>query len=79
VGELGFALYVSRNAIYPHYAAHPEALADQQNAGAVMWLAGGAPLFLAMLWCVTDWGARERRLEAISDGVMAPQEGGRTS
>jgi putative membrane protein len=64
---LGFAFYVGRQVIYPHYAAHPGALADQSAAGAVMWIAGGAPLFLAMLWCVADWGAREQRLAAVAD------------
>jgi putative membrane protein len=64
---LGFALYVGRQVLYPHYAAHANALADQSAAGAVMWIAGGAPLFFAMLWCVADWGAREQRLAAITD------------
>ncbi|HEY0395052.1 MAG TPA: cytochrome c oxidase assembly protein [Candidatus Elarobacter sp.] len=64
---LGFAFWVARAVTYPHYAANANALGDQMNAGAVMWLAGGAPLFLAMLWCVADWGAREHRLEAVTD------------
>jgi len=59
---LGFAFYVARHVLYPHYAAMPGALADQRDAGTVMWLGGGVPLFLALLWCVGDWGARERRL-----------------
>lgn len=59
---LGFAFYVTERVLYPHYAGHSGALADQMNAGAVMWLAGGTPLMLALLWCVADWGARERRL-----------------
>jgi putative copper resistance protein D len=65
---LGFAFYVTQHPLYPHYAAHPGALDDQMNAGAVMWLAGSAPLLLALLWCVADWGARERRLGSIADG-----------
>lgn len=60
---LGFAFYVTQRVLYAHYAGRPGALADQQNAGAVMWIAGGSPLFIALLWCVADWGARERRLE----------------
>jgi len=48
--------------------ARPGALDDQSNAGAVMWLAGAGPLLLALLWCVADWGARERRLGSIADG-----------
>ena len=64
---LGFAFWVGRTVMYAHYAARANALGDQMNAGAVMWLAGGAPLFLAVLWCVADWGAREHRLAAASD------------
>jgi putative membrane protein len=59
---LGFAFYVTQHVLYAHYAGRADALADQQNAGAVMWIAGGSPLFIALLWCVADWGARERRL-----------------
>lgn len=66
---LGFAFYVSRHVLYAHYAAQPGALADQMNAGAVMWIAGGMPLFVALLWTVADWAARDRRIEAIADGL----------
>jgi cytochrome c oxidase assembly factor CtaG len=65
---LGFAFYVARYAIYPHYAKLPGALADQMNAGAVMWIAGGGPLLVALLWLVAEWGARERRYGAVFDG-----------
>jgi cytochrome c oxidase assembly factor CtaG len=65
---LGFAFYVTQHVLYAHYAARAGALEDQMNAGAVMWLAGGAPLLLALLWCVADWGARERRLGAVAGG-----------
>jgi cytochrome c oxidase assembly factor CtaG len=66
---LGFAFYVARHPMYPHYAKLPGALADQMNAGAVMWIAGGAPLFAALLWLVAEWGARERRYGAVFDGT----------
>ena len=65
---LGFAFYVARTPIYPHYAALPGALADQMNAGAVMWIAGGGPLLVALLWIVAAWGERERRFGAVFDG-----------
>lgn len=68
---LGFAFYVTNKVLYPHYAARPDALADQMNAGAVMWLSAGTPVLLALLWCVADWGARERRLGDALDGVEA--------
>jgi putative copper resistance protein D len=64
---LGFIFYVMRAPLYAHYAGVAGALADQQNAGAVMWISGGAPILAALLWCVADWGARERRLGVIAD------------
>jgi cytochrome c oxidase assembly factor CtaG len=64
---LGFLFYVMRQPLYAHYALHAGALDDQANAGAVMWIAGGAPLLAALLWCVADWGARERRLGILAD------------
>jgi cytochrome c oxidase assembly factor CtaG len=68
---LGFILYVMRRPLYPHYALLPGALGDQQNAGAVMWIAGGGPVLIALLWCVADWGTRERRLGLIADRADA--------
>jgi putative membrane protein len=62
---LGFIFYVTRHVLYAHYAAGPDALADQTRAGAVMWVAGGLPLFAALLGCVAAWGARERRLGSV--------------
>jgi cytochrome c oxidase assembly factor CtaG len=68
---LGFIFYVIRAPLYPHYAGVAGALADQQNAGAVMWISGGAPILAALLWCIADWGARERRLGLIADHLEA--------
>jgi cytochrome c oxidase assembly factor CtaG len=64
---LGFALYVNNSVLYAHYAGRPGALEDQMNGGAVMWLSAGTPVLLALLWCVADWGARERKLGAAFD------------
>ena len=64
---LGFAFYVTNHVLYPHYAGRPGALQDQMNGGAVMWLSAGTPVLLALLWCVADWGARERRLGEVFD------------
>jgi len=66
---LGFTFYVERHALYPHYALRPGAVEDQMNAGAVMWLAGGIPLFVALLCLVADWAARERRRDAAYEGA----------
>jgi cytochrome c oxidase assembly factor CtaG len=67
---LGFTFYVERHVLYAHYAGRPGALADQMNAGAVMWLAGGTPLLVALLWLVADWAARERRAVALYEGAL---------
>lgn len=67
---LGFIFYVSRRVLYAHYAGETHALDDQMNAGAVMWIAGGTPLFVALLWIVADWYARERRFEAVRGGGL---------
>jgi cytochrome c oxidase assembly factor CtaG len=66
---LGFTFYVARHVLYAHYAGDAGALADQQDAGEIMWLGGGAPMFLAMLWCIADWGAREKRLALATDAA----------
>jgi putative copper resistance protein D len=66
---LGFGFYVTNRVLYAHYAARPGALDDQMNAGAVMWLSAGTPVLLALLWCVADWGARERRIGAALDAA----------
>lgn len=66
---LGFGFYVMNHVLYPHYAVRSGALDDQMNAGAVMWLSAGTPVLLALLWCVADWGARERRVGAAFDAA----------
>lgn len=60
---LGAALTSSRVPLYRHYAAAlgaTNALADQQNAGAVMWIAGGLIVFIALLATLGAWAMRER-------------------
>lgn len=60
---LGFAIYAARDVLYPHYL-HMQtaglALADQQNGGAVMWIAGGLLLFIAFMCTAASWAAAER-------------------
>jgi len=66
---LGLAIYSSKHVLYAHYLAGRSfnaALVDQQNAGAVMWIAGGALLFVAFMLTAVVWAARERREEAIA-------------
>lgn len=60
---LGLALYAARNVMYPHYLLDRTpalALADQQNGGAVMWIAGGLLLFIAFMCTAGAWAAAER-------------------
>lgn len=60
---LGLALYAARYVLYPHYLHHLTpalALADQQNGGAVMWIAGGLLLFIAFMCTGAAWAAAER-------------------
>jgi cytochrome c oxidase assembly factor CtaG len=59
---LGFAIYGARGVLYPHYL-HAQiaqlALEDQQNGGAVMWIAGGLLLFIAFMCTAAAWAAAE--------------------
>ncbi len=55
---LGLAIYAARGVLYPHYLLEltpTAALADQQNAGAVMWIAGGLIMFLAFMITASAW------------------------
>lgn len=60
---LGLAIYAARGVLYPHYLqghTFASALADQQNGGAVMWIAGGLLLFIAFMCTAGAWAAAER-------------------
>ncbi len=60
---LGLAIYAARGVLYPHYLhgrTAAIALADQQNGGAVMWIAGGLLLFLAFMCTAAAWAASEQ-------------------
>lgn len=60
---LGLALFAARHVMYPHYLMDRTpalALADQQNGGAVMWIAGGLLLFIAFMCTAGAWAAAER-------------------
>jgi putative membrane protein len=63
---LGLVIDSARTPLYAHYAgAMPlaAALADQQEAAAVMWIAGGAVVFAAMLATLGAWARRESAAE----------------
>lgn len=61
---LAIALDSERAPLYEHYAhlmPAAQALADQQNAAAVMWIAGGLAIFIALIATMGTWAARELR------------------
>lgn len=57
---LASTLVQSGRVLYPDYAG-PGALADQQAAGAVMWIAGGLLFLIAALLVAWGWATSERR------------------
>jgi cytochrome c oxidase assembly factor CtaG len=62
---VGFVIGSARAPLYEHYArtlSTSAALADQRDAAAVMWIAGGALLFGAFLATFGVWAWRENRL-----------------
>ena len=73
---LALALYAAKAPLYPAYAGLPEpwgpnALADQQAAAVMMWLAGNFAMVAALLLAASAWkredDARQRRLEERED------------
>jgi putative membrane protein len=68
---LGLALYAAHKVLYPHYLfdrTPATALADQQNGGAVMWIAGGLLLFIAFMCTAAAWAAAEHTDPSTSSG-----------
>ncbi len=60
---LGAALLQARAPLYAYYlGAMPAAaaLADQRDGAALMWIAGGLAIFVAMLVTIGVWAVRER-------------------
>ncbi len=59
---LAMALGGARQPLYAHYATlngAASALADQRNAAALMWIAGGMIVFAAFLFTLGVWARRE--------------------
>lgn len=66
---LAVAIAGARLPLYAHYAATmpvAQVIADQQNAGAAMWIAGGLSIFIAILATMGTWAAREMRAAGAS-------------
>jgi cytochrome c oxidase assembly factor CtaG len=65
---LALAIFSAGAPLYPHYATvarawGPSVLADQQGAGAIMWVAGDLVFLAAMLGVVLAWMHDEERRE----------------
>jgi putative copper resistance protein D len=74
---LGMALLFAKAPLYPHYATlgSPygiDALADQQLAGGIMWLAGDVAFIAAVLAVVATWMRHEARDEAAAERRADP-------
>ena len=65
---LGLAIYGSRHVLYPHYVLTQgaAAMSDQQNGGAIMWIAGGFIMFAAFMLVVASWAHSERHVRVAS-------------
>ncbi len=66
---LALAIYSASQPLYAHYATlvrtwGPTALADQQAAGAIMWVAGDLTFLVTILLVVVDWMRDEERSAA---------------
>jgi putative membrane protein len=66
---LGLAVYSARSVLYAHYASHPDALADQQMGGELMWIGGGLLMFAAFIGVMLAWASAERRAAEASDAA----------
>ena len=69
---LALVIYSSSTALYTHYATlergwGPDALADQQLAGALMWVGGDLLFLVAILFVVRGWMRQEDRDAAATD------------
>ena len=69
---LGMAILFASAPLYPHYATlgapyGVDALADQQLAGGIMWLAGDVVLIVAILAVVAAWMRHEARDEPAAE------------
>jgi len=66
---LALAIFSASTPLYAHYANlvrawGPTVLADQQGAGAIMWVAGDLTFLAAMLGVVVGWMSEEERTTA---------------
>jgi cytochrome c oxidase assembly factor CtaG len=75
---LSVVLLNAQTILYPHYATvmrawGPSALADQQLAAGIMWLAGDLIFLVAIMAIVADWARAERRDTPRADRQAATE------
>jgi putative copper resistance protein D len=69
-GFLALAIYTASHPMYPNYAARlgsAAALVDQAYGGEIMWLGGGAALFVALIGLAAQWLRDEERRALVYD------------
>ncbi len=76
---LSLAIFSADAPLYPHYATlartwGPSPLADQQMAGAFMWVAGDMMFVMAVLFLIRAWMADEERRAPANDARVEAQE-----
>lgn len=66
---LGFVVYSTRVPLYAHYVriCGAGALADQQAGGELMWVGGGAIMFVAFMLLAVEYARYEARAAASSE------------
>lgn len=67
---LSLALYTTSHPMYPYYEQRlgwHGALEDQEYGGEIMWLSGGAVLFVALMWLASGWLHDEQRKAQLAD------------
>ena len=66
---LGFAIYADRHVLYAHYAAG--GLADQRNAGELMWVGGSLVALVPFLLVGAAWARSEERAALRADAAAS--------
>jgi cytochrome c oxidase assembly factor CtaG len=76
---LSLAIFSATQPLYAHYATNvrdwgPSALADQQAAGAIMWVIGDLAFVSSLVLLVVAWMRAEDRTAAADDARVARDE-----
>ncbi len=69
---LGFAIYTDRHVLYTHYAAR--GLADQRNAGELMWVGGSLIAMVPFLLVGAAWARSEERAAQRADAFATARQ-----